>query len=88
MPRKPGIYRKFKRLQVTALCVNLRDGTTFIDTYITPHFDDRVSVLKYLQKTYDNNRIKVVKVKKMVVKEYKYFLSIESYLKYAKEMEE
>lgn len=88
MPRKPGIYRKIKRLEVTALGVNLRDGTTFTDTYTIPYFEDKVSALKHLQKNYDNNRIKIVKVKKMVEKELKYFLSIESYLKYAKEMEE
>ena len=88
MPRKPGVYRTIKRLEVTALGVNLKDGTTFTDTYTIPYVENKVAALKHLQKTYDNNRIKIVKVKKMVEKVVKYYLSIESYLKYAKEMED
>ena len=87
MPRKPGIYRKIKRCEVTALGVNLRDGTTFTDTYNTPYFKDKISCMKYLEKTYNNNRVKIVKIKKMVEKEVQYFLSIESFLKYAIESE-
>ena len=87
MPRKPGIYRKIKRCEVTALGVNLNTGNTFTDVYITPYFKDKVSCLKYLEKTYNNNTIKLVKVKKMVDKEVNYFLSIEKFLKYAVESE-
>lgn len=88
MPRKPGIYRKIKRMDVTALGVNLKNGTTFTETYNTPLFKDKLQCLKHLEKTYNNNTIKLVKVKKMVVKEVQYFLPIESYIKYAKEVKE
>ena len=43
--------------------------------------------MKYLEKNYNNNKVKVVKIKKMVAKEVQYFLSIENYLKYAVESE-
>ena len=88
MPRKPGVYRNIKRYEVTALAVSLKDGKTFTDTYYTPIIKDKNQLLKYLQKEYNNSKMVVVKVKKVVEKEKKYFLSIESYLKYAKELEE
>ena len=86
MPRKPGIYRKVKRYDVTALVVNLKDGTTFTDVYQTPVLKDKLQVMKYLEKNYNNSRIKIVKIKKMVEKESQYFLSIDNYLKYAIEL--
>lgn len=88
MPRKPGIYRKVKQLDVDALVVDLKNGNTFDEKYQTPFFKDKNICMKYLEKTYNNNRYRVVKVKKMVEKEVRYFLSIESYLKYAKEIKE
>ena len=88
MPRKPGVYRKMKVNKVTALCVNLRNGTTFTDIFSTPYFKDKVSCLKYLEKNYNNDNMRVVKIKKMVDVEVKYFLSIENYLKYAVEESE
>lgn len=87
MPRKPGIYRNIKRCEVEALGVNLKTGKTFTDTYSIPLFKDKVSCLKYLEKTYNNKTIKIVKVKNMVEKEISYFLSIDNYLKYAVEIE-
>ena len=87
MPRKPGIYRKIKQLDVTVLGVNLKDGKTFTEKYQTPYFKDKAACMKYLEKNYNNNRVKIVKVKKMVEKEVQYFLSIENFLKYAVESE-
>lgn len=87
MPRKPGIYRKIKVCRVTALCVNLNNGTTYTDVFSTPYFKDKPTCLKYLEKTYNNRKVRVVKIKKMIVKEVQYFLSIENYLKYAIESE-
>lgn len=87
MPRKPGVYRKMKRCEVTALGVNVNTGKTFTDKFNTPYFKDKASALQYLEKTYNNKTIKIFKVKKMVVKEVLYFLSIENYLKYAVESE-
>ena len=83
MPRKPGVYRTISRYTVTALCVNLKTGETFTDDFEAPVIKDKLSLLKYLEKEYDSNKMRVVKIQKVVEKEVKYFLSIESYIENA-----
>lgn len=87
MPRKPGVYRKIKRYEVTALGVYLKDGKTFTDVFNTPVIKDKNALLKHLQKEYNSNKRIIIKVKKVVEKEKQYFLSIDSFMKYAIESE-
>ena len=83
MPRKEGVYRSIHRYTVSCLCVDLKTGETFIDDFESPVIKDKFALLKYLEKEYDNKKMRIVKIKKVVEKENKYFLSIDKYIKYA-----
>ena len=49
---------------------------------------DKNALLKHLQKEYNNDKRIIIKIKKVVEQEKQYFLSTDSFMKYAVESEE
>lgn len=63
MARVPQVTRTITTTKVVAMVVNTQLGETETKEYVLPRtYKDNASVLKQLQKTFDTEDIKVVKV--------------------------
>ena len=63
MARVPQVTRTITTTKVTAMVVNVAQGETETRSYVLPRtYKDDKAVLKQLQKTYDNDDVKVVHV--------------------------
>lgn len=63
MARVPQVTRTITTTKVVAMVVNTTQGETETKTYVLPRtYKDNNAVLKQLQKTFDTDDVKVVKV--------------------------
>lgn len=63
MARVPQVTRTITTTRVNAMVVNVAQGETETREYVLPRtYKDDKAVLKQLQKTYDNEEVKIVHV--------------------------
>lgn len=88
MARKPMITRTMKTSNVTVLCVNVDDRSTFEQNVTLPGiYKDAKKLEKAVKYVFDDSPVKPIQVIGVEVSEQLYGMSEETFLQYATKMD-
>lgn len=86
--REPRVTRTITSTIITALTVDLINGTTSVKEFTLPReYKDDKEIIKYCTKHIDNDEIKVVKILESKVVEKLYGMSEQEFISLAKPIE-
>ena len=88
MPRKPGVYRNVKMLELNCLVLDIKAEETRDEIFMIPYIQDKEKALRYCENTYGTKNLKIIRIKTMVEYIVSYYISIDKFIKYAEVIEE